>query len=67
MGDIVAHVRVIDCALCFGFPSVERLFIVRKNSDDVQVIHILENVFRWINQLSAEYQMKSLLHKSVLL
>ena len=45
MGDIVPHMRVIDRALRFGFPSVIGTVVIGENSDNMDIIHVAKCVF----------------------
>jgi len=58
MDDEIAHVGVIDSLLRLGLPGDVRARIVRKNTDDVDFIEILEFIAAKLGQFAAEDEMQ---------
>src|SRR5262249_24013841 len=58
MDDEIAHVGVIDSLLRLGLPGDVRARIVRKNTDDVDFIKILEFIAAKLGQFAAEDEMQ---------
>ena len=56
----ITHMCVVYRALRFGFPSIKCCRIVWEYADDVDIVHVLESVLAWIDQLAAEHKMQPL-------
>lgn len=67
VGDVVPHVRVVDRTLGLGFPRIVGALVVGEHADDVDVVDVLEHVFRRIDQFAAEHEVKSLGHSVLLI
>ncbi|GAB4225898.1 MAG: hypothetical protein Kow0032_02570 [Methyloligellaceae bacterium] len=61
MDDEVAHVGIVDRALCSGLPCLVGLGIVGIDPDDVEGVEILELDAFQILQFAAENEMEQLL------
>ena len=62
VGDVVAHMCVIDCALGCRFPRVVRSFVIWEHADNVDVFHILEGIFAGVDQFAPKNKVQALCH-----
>ena len=65
MHDEIAHMRIVDGGLRFGFPSVARLCVIRIDADDIKLREILELGSVQMNEFTPEDEMGQLLGRRV--
>jgi len=63
MGDEIAHMCIVHRALRLRLPGIVCSLIVGEDSDDVDVVDLLEYIFRWIDKLAAKNKVQALGHK----
>src|SRR6056297_1567261 len=62
MGDEIAHMSIVHRALRFGLPCVIGRFVVGKDANDMEVVHVLEHVLSGVGQFAPENKVQALSH-----
>lgn len=62
MRDKVAHMGVINRALCFGFPCGKSASVIGVHSHDMDLIDVFENILLRADKLAAKDKVKALGH-----